>query len=1450
MAAKILPKHVLSVIRSGWIFKFILILLVAWVLLSLYLIIHKPIISPYKNLNWFDSNFREHRPLPSSRGAHLIFGSDSNHVWLGIDNGLLFSQDNGDTWEWRYQAVRNYVSAYFLLKEKAETDSGLMFPTFGEQDNSQEHIRQIWIALDDGSIVKSTDQGRNWKMHKTDNCKKKNQTYYGFNSTNYGFKSLYFADEKNGWAVGQGGLICHSEDGGKTWHKQNSGTESFLNSIYFVDNQHGWAAGDEGVILVTQDGNNWSQQKTDTKNSLNKVRFLDINIGWAIGEHGTLLHTNNSGINWERYPEEILPFEIKENLTALHHLKNENGLVRLWTAGDGRVIYYDGKKWENLHGLAESPPIGAIDFKDENNGWFILPVDMEILSTVDGAKTWAHYKPALFKISSNYWFATAGMISAIFLGLLIARQKIIIPAEPDADPISIMLSSDRPQRGKDKDALGSKNWAWAISRFLRHQKTEPPLTIAINAPWGGGKSSLMNWLKEDLERFGYRPIWFNAWHYEKQEQMFPALMERVRTQAIPPWYLPDGLLFRTQLLRRRIVDNWISASLIVVFTAFVLGYWGNNQKVMNQQMYTRMTCAWEKIFNKQPQSDRSVWLLASGCENNSVKKESITDSKDLNIFDNIWQILLGAPLIGLWKGLQAFRKPDDFLRKFFNTSEEGKSRRETAVKEQFARDFSDVTQSLAKTLIIFIDDLDRCQPRSVCEVLEIVNFLSLEGQCHVLFGMWRDGVERAVGLGFADTAMDMEYSLSTRDAAKQLTEAEKTEIRQRYGQRYLEKLINIWVDVPAMGLAEAEKMVLPDETQVKSKHQNSEFIPLFESELSQNAKSDLWLIPLWFTGWVNTQLDKLYLITSLVKSVLNDFTKYLSLRKILYGEQDIRVISSKAILLRFLKHLGILLKWLLARCFWIVVIAVPTIIFLYLLLQFWRDWLQDFAWDRISKYDFEKAILILLLIQCFFYSFSPKRWSSRDFGKVFPSWVPSWRGIICFWKWRFSTAFERIISALAWAIKTMVWQTLLFFFLYLGLLQYLGTMFISGLGLIAMLLFKQPALNVMSKLYLVSLKSVPSKPPKLANSLGIILLIIIGFSSQLAYNEGKKWPPERNINQKDIATKGEKNTETKQQISTANQTLPQKDNLKSQNESLQNLIDSSVDQNQKKSSGRFVVKTEPNNIVKFIGTCVAKEPIPPWNDHPLVQSPQINSNTVALLRVSRIKVTGVCVAKDTIPPWDDQPKERTLPQKSETLPPLGEKGAVIMPMGSSLSWMFFAMVVMLIMGIRFIKNIIELPKDSPTFTNALKFWLPVMAVRFDTPRRLKRFINDLRFDAMRLHTLNHADPTFFDRIWLKYILHQPYIANQLWIEGQESTLLLRSVVEACCGFDSSNLITNMEGKLMFIDDWENKLTIDPTVIALNNHDKAWAERLKTVLVERLKTFQAEEVKIIHEVLAH
>ena len=111
-----------------------------------------------------------------------------------------------------------------------------------------------------------------------------------------------FVNDTHGWAVGEGGVIIATTDGGKTWTIQYSGYELTLNSVDFTDEANGWVVGQLGLILNTNDGGNtWAVQGKDAAlgQNLIKVHFDNAGEGRIITERGSFaLSTTDGGRTW------------------------------------------------------------------------------------------------------------------------------------------------------------------------------------------------------------------------------------------------------------------------------------------------------------------------------------------------------------------------------------------------------------------------------------------------------------------------------------------------------------------------------------------------------------------------------------------------------------------------------------------------------------------------------------------------------------------------------------------------------------------------------------------------------------------------------------------------------------------------------------------------------------------------------------------------------------------------------------------------------------------------------------------------------------------------------------------------------------------------------------------------------------------------------------------------
>ncbi|NQT16893.1 MAG: hypothetical protein HQ582_29315, partial [Planctomycetes bacterium] len=132
-------------------------------------------------------------------------------------------------------------------------------------------------------------------------------------------------------------------------------------------------------------------------------------------------------------------------------------------------------------------------------------------------------------------------------------------------------------------------------------------------------------------------------------------------------------------------------------------------------------------------------------------------------------------------------------------------------RHRFAREFDHVCWALApRRLVILIDDLDRCRPSNVLDVLEAINFLASSGECFIVAGMEMESVVRCVGFGLRGVAEELEER-GENEREGEAPEDRARRLRVRYARRYLEKLINIEVPIPQMTEEQLERLVTFDE---------------------------------------------------------------------------------------------------------------------------------------------------------------------------------------------------------------------------------------------------------------------------------------------------------------------------------------------------------------------------------------------------------------------------------------------------------------------------------------------------------------------------------------------------------------------------------------------------------------------------------------------------------------
>lgn len=135
-----------------------------------------------------------------------------------------------------------------------------------------------WIVGDDGLILATADGGMNWVKQSS----KTDKTLY----------NVDFRDSQEGYAVGGNrgvGVILRTEDGGATWETVKTNFSKTFLRVDFADDKNGWIVGYGGTILRSNDrGKTWITQDSGTKGNLYGL-FMMKKYGWAVGAKGSIV---------------------------------------------------------------------------------------------------------------------------------------------------------------------------------------------------------------------------------------------------------------------------------------------------------------------------------------------------------------------------------------------------------------------------------------------------------------------------------------------------------------------------------------------------------------------------------------------------------------------------------------------------------------------------------------------------------------------------------------------------------------------------------------------------------------------------------------------------------------------------------------------------------------------------------------------------------------------------------------------------------------------------------------------------------------------------------------------------------------------------------------------------------------------------------------------------------
>lgn len=212
-------------------------------------------------------------------------------------------------------------------------------------------------------------------------------------------EDVAFANSQEGWAVGAGGTILRTRDGGAHWASQDSGTSSWLSSVDFVDSYKGWVTGAGCVLHTVDGGGHWTLQSPGTFNHLYDIDFVDDDHGWAVGVFGTILATTDGGAHWAAQTSNT-----SGHIRGVKFVDSSCG----WAVGprDQILSTTDGGSHWTVTSVNTADELTSIAFVDRNRGWAVGGSGV-VLATADGGAHWVRQSTGTARALQGVAFSDA-----------------------------------------------------------------------------------------------------------------------------------------------------------------------------------------------------------------------------------------------------------------------------------------------------------------------------------------------------------------------------------------------------------------------------------------------------------------------------------------------------------------------------------------------------------------------------------------------------------------------------------------------------------------------------------------------------------------------------------------------------------------------------------------------------------------------------------------------------------------------------------------------------------------------------------------------------------------------------------------------------------------------------------------------------------------------------------